>query len=178
MKNKYIVLGIIILVLVGGGIYFLIKKSPAKQEAESQKALDDIAVSIPEFDFSSSPLPDLNISSLNVAAPKISGSGIFTAPSLGSSFSFTPDTSFDIKMPTTSFNFTVPKNIPSASSDSYSPPAGVPVSDSGSSIPPSGSGSEAPQVECSMFASVPACSYVGSPDSQGYQMCKQCFPNK
>lgn len=31
---------------------------------------------------------------------------------------------------------------------------------------------------CSSFASVPSCSYVGSPESQNYQYCKQCYPNK
>ncbi len=31
---------------------------------------------------------------------------------------------------------------------------------------------------CASFANVPACSYAGSPDSQNYKLCKQCFPNK
>ena len=31
---------------------------------------------------------------------------------------------------------------------------------------------------CANFTNIPACSYVGSPDSQNYQLCKQCFPNK
>ncbi len=35
-----------------------------------------------------------------------------------------------------------------------------------------------PQEYCSGFSSVPSCSYVGSPDSQNYQYCKQCFPDK
>ena len=35
-----------------------------------------------------------------------------------------------------------------------------------------------PQEYCSGFASVPSCSYVGSPDSQDYKYCKQCYPNK
>ena len=32
--------------------------------------------------------------------------------------------------------------------------------------------------QCSVFASVPQCSYVGSPDSDYYKMCAQCFPDK
>lgn len=35
-----------------------------------------------------------------------------------------------------------------------------------------------PQEYCSSFNSTPSCSYVGSPDSQNYKYCKQCFPNK
>lgn len=42
---------------------------------------------------------------------------------------------------------------------------------------PSSQGSS-PQIDCSSFASVPQCSYVGSPDSDSYKYCKQCFPNK
>ncbi len=35
-----------------------------------------------------------------------------------------------------------------------------------------------PQDQCSAFASVPSCSYVGSSDSQNYKYCKQCYPDK
>lgn len=35
-----------------------------------------------------------------------------------------------------------------------------------------------PKVDCSAFASTPNCSYVGAEGSQGYNLCKQCFPNK
>lgn len=35
-----------------------------------------------------------------------------------------------------------------------------------------------PQDQCSSFASVPSCSYVGEPGSQNYNYCKQCFPDK
>ncbi|MEK7566880.1 MAG: LamG domain-containing protein, partial [Patescibacteria group bacterium] len=31
---------------------------------------------------------------------------------------------------------------------------------------------------CANFTSVPACSYVGSPDSQDYKLCAQCYPDK
>ncbi|MBI4155855.1 MAG: hypothetical protein HY507_01315 [Candidatus Zambryskibacteria bacterium] len=41
-----------------------------------------------------------------------------------------------------------------------------------------GAPAQIPQEYCSSFASVPSCSYVGAPDSQNYQYCKQCFPNK
>ena len=31
---------------------------------------------------------------------------------------------------------------------------------------------------CANFAQTPSCSYVGSPDSQNYQICKQCYSDK
>ncbi len=31
---------------------------------------------------------------------------------------------------------------------------------------------------CSSFASISSCSYVGSPDSDSYKYCKQCFPDR
>lgn len=31
---------------------------------------------------------------------------------------------------------------------------------------------------CPQFESAPNCSYVGSPDSQNYQLCKKCYPDK
>lgn len=31
---------------------------------------------------------------------------------------------------------------------------------------------------CAPFASFPSCSVVGAPDSQGYNYCKQCYPDK
>ncbi len=31
---------------------------------------------------------------------------------------------------------------------------------------------------CAQFSSTPACSYVGSPNSQNYQLCKQCYPDR
>lgn len=37
---------------------------------------------------------------------------------------------------------------------------------------------EIPQEQCSSFASVPICSYVGGPDSDNYKYCKQCYPDK
>ncbi len=40
------------------------------------------------------------------------------------------------------------------------------------------SGGQIPQEYCSGFASTPSCSYVGSPDSDNYKYCKQCYPDK
>jgi len=45
---------------------------------------------------------------------------------------------------------------------------------------PDGSSSEIPVTPelCANFSSTPSCSYVGSPDSQNYQLCKQCYPDR
>lgn len=31
---------------------------------------------------------------------------------------------------------------------------------------------------CANFSTIPACSYAGSPDSQNYQLCKKCYPDR
>lgn len=36
--------------------------------------------------------------------------------------------------------------------------------------------SAAPSIDCSMFTTVPSCSYISA--GQGQDTCKQCFPNK
>lgn len=45
---------------------------------------------------------------------------------------------------------------------------------------PGGSPSEIPITPeiCANFTNVPACSYAGSPDSQNYQLCKKCYPDR
>ncbi len=117
-----------------------------QKAAVADKAIEDIAVSMPDLDFSGSPLPDLNVSSLNVAAPQIPTNNIFSAPSVNSDFSYSPN--IDISVPVPQINI---------------------------ELPPSGG---QPQIDCSAFSSVPACSYTGVPGSAGYEACKKCYPNK
>src|SRR3989344_4517662 len=52
----------------------------------------------------------------------------------------------------------------------------LPVSGSGGSG--GGTGMLITPEICANFKDVPACSYVGSSDSQNYQLCAQCYPNK
>lgn len=51
---------------------------------------------------------------------------------------------------------------------------------SGVSTPPVPPPSQYPEATdyCPSFAVAPSCSYVGSPDSENYKLCKQCFPDK
>jgi hypothetical protein len=150
---------IAVALIIGGGAYLLIKKFSGQKVAEIEKtiedigaSIEDIGASIPKLDFSLSPLPDLNVSALNVAAPQLPVSNVFSAPSVNSDFSYKPDVNISVPSPQ------IDIQIPSI-------PTGVP------------SGGQ-PQIDCSQFASVPSCSFVGAAGSQAYEACKQCFPNK
>ena len=65
--------------------------------------------------------------------------------------------------------------------EGFTPPSGGFTPPPGDTVPPpSGSSYEIPITPelCANFAQTPSCSYLGSPDSQNYQLCKQCFPEK
>ncbi len=167
---KLIIIIIAVVLIVAGGAYLLIKKPFGQKVSETEKAIEDIGASIPKLDFSLSPLPDLNVSSLNIAAPQLPVSNVFSAPSVNSDFSYNPEV--DISVPTSQINIQIP---------SISTGQQIPSSGGDSSVPSTGgapSGTEQPQIDCSQFASVPNCSFVGSVGSQAYEICKQCFPNK
>ncbi|MDD5098361.1 MAG: hypothetical protein PHD31_01420 [Candidatus Pacebacteria bacterium] len=155
--------------IIGGVFYFIIKKSPTQRAAEVEIAVSDISASIPSLDFGASPLPDLNISSLNVGVAQSNVSNIFSAPTVNTDFSY--QSNLDINLPSVSssdFNFqmpSIPADIPTSNSN-------VPTTQGGET-PPS-AGNNQPSVDCSAFASVPSCSMTGP----GEAMCKQCFPNK
>ena len=78
-------------------------------------------------------------------------------------------TKVDVTVPEANIDISsyVPKNIPTIPSipsiGKETVPANIPTDQIG-----------APAVDCSMFSSVPSCSMTGS----GYDLCKQCFPNK
>jgi hypothetical protein len=173
-----IVMIIVAVLVIGGGAYLVLKQSPTQKVTQVESAVNDISVSVPSLDFSSSPVPDLNVSALNVGAPQISTGNIFSAPSVNTNFSY--NANVDIAMPTVSasdLNFTMP-SIPTNISTGNQPI--IPNGGAPTSVPPSGAtqptGGGQPSVDCSQFASVPSCSYIGDPN--GNAACKQCFPNK
>lgn len=47
-----------------------------------------------------------------------------------------------------------------------------------SAVPGNTPGAAPAGIDCSLFSAAPSCSYVGSPDSQNYKYCKQCFPDR
>lgn len=167
---------IIAAVLVVGGVatYFLMKRSPEQKVAQMEQSIDDIAVAVPDLNLSGAPttLPDLNISALNVAPfPQVQTNKIFSPPVVNSDFSYKPDLKID--MPAApQVDFQMPVIAPTMPT---SPPASTQQAPTGGGSQPSGG---APAVDCSMFAAPPSCSYVGAPGSQGYEACKQCYPNK
>jgi hypothetical protein len=188
MKNKnnfkkgfvgLIPLIIAAILIIGGGSYFVLKKSPAQKNAQVENTVGDIGASVPDLNFTNSPLPDLNISSLNVGSVGSKVSNIFSAPSVNTDFSY--NSNIDIKVPTVSasdLNIQIPTINTSAptSNQSSSQNTGAPTS-----VPQSGgtqpsSGTSEPEVDCSQFASVPSCSYIGDPN--GNAACKKCYPNK
>ena len=162
-------------VLIGGGIYLATMRSPEQKKSQALikagNAVDEIGVSIPNLDFSQSPLPDLNISSLNMADLKLTvGSNVFKAPSVNTDFSY--NASINIATPSAdSYNINLP-SIPSGAPAGQQIPPNIPSSTG--SGPQSGQQGGAPSVDCSQFASVPSCSMTGP----GEAMCKQCYPNK
>ena len=185
-KNKFLVRGsvglmaivVVAVLVIGGGAYLVMKKSPEQKVTQVEQSASDIGASFPSLDFSLSSFPDLEVSSLNVAAPQVSTGKIFSAPSFDTDFSFdtpsidiaTPSIStgaFDFKMPSIPSGINIP-TIPSGSGSSE-PYTGAPTA------PPTET-SGAPSIDCSMFAMVPSCSYI--PAGQGQDACKQCFPNK
>jgi len=170
---------VVALLIVGGTVYFaVLKKSPAEQDAaqkteteqkkaEAEKAVDDVSVEVPSLDLSGSPMPNLELSALNVSAPdagmgNVFSSGVF----VDSNFSAAADTTIaapelKLDIPT----MTQPE-IPSGGTQPSPAPSEQP------------SGGTQPSVDCSQFSAVPSCSYVGGAGSPGYTACKQCFPNK
>ncbi len=192
-----IVIIAIILLIIGAGAY-LYTRTPSIPEkndigktnetagetgetgsTEVAGAVSDIEVPVPEMNFSSSPLPDLSVSSLNVSVAQISTGNIFSAPSVDSDFSYKSDVKISAPNPVINFEMPsipiptgIPGNVNIPSGTPSVPPANIPTV----AAQPSVTGQ--PQTDCSQFASVPACSYVGAPGSQGYEACKQCYPSK
>jgi len=177
----------VVLLIIGAGAYFLTQKTPAEKNngiaknaggVESPGGAEnvpDIGVSVPKLDFSSSPLSDLNVSSLNVAVKQVSTGNIFSAPSINTDFSYKPVLNISMPNPTIDFQMpAIPANIPAGGSIPSVTPSSAPAVAPSSA--PSVTGQ--PQIDCSAFSTVPSCSYTGAPGSEGYEACKQCYPNK
>lgn len=167
---------VILFLLIGAGGYFVTRSTPKRQAEKTEQAIADIGVSVPDMDFSSSPLPDLKVSSFNVDVPQFPTASVFSAPTIDANFSYAPE-NLDISVPSASAGFempAMPANIPALPKGVRMPP-GIP---SGGAPSAPGAGGGAPQIDCSVFAAPPSCSFVGAPGSPGYEACKKCYPNK
>ncbi|MFA6322812.1 MAG: hypothetical protein WCX71_05090 [Candidatus Buchananbacteria bacterium] len=172
-----IVVALIILAASGLGYYFIIKKT-AKLSGGNQDqtpvAVQAVTVEAPNFDFKLSPMPTLDISSVNLSAPNMPGNRIFPNFAVDSNFSYTGDTSiatpsftFDVAAPT---GMKVPSNIPSAPATQDEPAA--------PDLPSNQADSQTGSTDCAQFTAVPSCSYVGGAGTPGYEACKKCYPQK
>ena len=143
-----------------------------------EQAVDSVSIEAPKLDISLSPLPNLEISSFNLTVPDMpSANKLVPNISVNTDFSASVP-SVDLQTPTVDFKM---PNIGSLLKQSAPQiPTNIPSSDPTSVIPETQGSAPAgtPETDCSVFAQVPSCSFVGAPGSQGYEACKNCFPNK
>ena len=172
-----VAIAITFLVALGGGIYLMTKNKAVQKnqvdtapvEGQAPEAIQDVTVEDLGFDFKLSPMPSLNVSSVNLSAPAMPGSRMFPNFTVNSNFNYTGDTS--IKTPSFTFDVPVPEelmNVPTAP-----PPPTIPTAPT---TPPAGQTGQS--TDCAQFASVPSCSLVGAVGTAGYEACKICFPSK
>ncbi|HBM45678.1 MAG: hypothetical protein UT05_C0004G0016 [Parcubacteria group bacterium GW2011_GWF2_38_76] len=190
----------------GGVTYLAVKGKPISVDSvrenilggeTKEEALDNLSIESTDFDVSVSPLPKLELNALNLRMPEIA------TPKLGDfNTNFNTEVSVvkasNINLGTPNLSNMMPQiSIPSIPTGGSIPPnitiptiptqTGAPTDMGEISAPPStgvvppetGVGSApsgAPSVDCSMFSSVPSCSYV--PAGQAQDACRSCFPNK
>lgn len=179
---------LIITLLTGGGsaIYLKIKDKPLSLNSvkenifgfQGNDTLESIKIENIDFEFSSSPLPKLETTALNIEIPKINN------PKIGSvntnlDFDFSLNKN-DIEIPMPNIGNLMPSIvIPAMPNIEIPKGVNIPASQTPTTQPeqsPAGAPAGKPNVDCSMFISVPSCSYV--PAGQAQDTCKQCFPNK
>lgn len=160
-KINILVIALVAIFVVGGGIYFLGKKSPTGEKlTDIEKSLKELVVSGPELDLSFSPLPSLKSSSLNLPTPSLPSSNIFGGFSVNADFSYQGDVT--IKSPEVPFSYTPPKQ----------------TQQQGQGQQQGGQQQQQGQVNtanCTPFSSVPSaqyCSMVSDPN--GRALCEQC----
>ncbi|MCX6743935.1 MAG: hypothetical protein NTX82_00200 [Candidatus Parcubacteria bacterium] len=157
-----IIIIVVAIIALGTAGYFIFKgKSgvPGQQVkpiTDPEQALAELTVQAPLFDFVLAPLGALKVSAFNLLMPNLPGNNIFPSFSTNTNFNYSGDTS--IAIPTVTIDYTPPIQTT---------PTTPPANQQGGQ-----------QTDCAQFAAVPACSYVGAPDSQGYIACKQCYPTK
>jgi len=162
-----VAIALVIMAVAGVGGYYLLKNknAPKDQSAAATteaapQAVDDINVTGPDLDFKFSPLPALGISTVKLDLPAMPASNLAADVAVNSDFSYTGDT--DLESPAIVFDVATPdfSAVPDTS-DSAAPDT-----------------ADQPSTDCGQFSAVPSCSYVGAPGSQGYELCKTCYPSK
>lgn len=172
-----IIIIVVALAALGGG-YFAVRSTPlgAKlglKPATSEKglagettaggdAIDNLSVTAPVFDYSTSTLPELKLSAANPGAPgAVSTSNLFPSLSLDTDFDYSLN--LNVALPTVEFDVT-----PAApAGETPAAPDGEQPADGGSQ-----GGTTPSASNCAQFSSVPSCSYVGDPN--GKTLCEAC----
>jgi hypothetical protein len=167
-----IVIAVVLAVAIIVGGFFAFKtfqtkrgEAPEKESAVGEQEIENISAPTPLFDFSVSPIKEIQLSTFNLgqASPGLA----FTNLSLDTKIGYTGNTNLNTPTITltapTNFNITTPT---------------APVTNTNTNVNTNTNTNTSPAVDCSQFSSVPSCSYVGAVGSEGYEACKQCYPNK
>lgn len=148
MRKSFVIVIVLTAILaLGSGIYFLVKNGSAGEGSKSAgKSLEELKVEALEIDLSLSPLPKLNVSSLNLSSPRLPSSDIFPGFSADTDFSYQGN--LDVAAPA----------IPQLSAPT---------------TPTKASGPTINAATCSQFSAIPSgyCSMAGA---SGQALCEQC----
>lgn len=147
-----------------------VTKIPRPPVSEITKKLDAIKIKIPIFDLSSSPVPNLKISPLNLSLPQLPGKGMLE------NFGVDKDVAYkggavEIPIPEVDVTKYLPTDIPTGGAPTEIPTGSAPSSPS-VETPSAPEQSQVNQSNCAQFSGIPSCSYVG--DSNGQTLCNQC----
>ncbi|MEK9135352.1 MAG: hypothetical protein AAB451_03620 [Patescibacteria group bacterium] len=142
--TKKLVIIVVVVLIVGGGIYFLTKNRSI--DGGLKGALEELKVETPEIDISLSPLPKLNVSSLNLSSPSLPGGNIFSGFSVNTNFSYQGD--MNISSPA------IPQLTAPVQQQQQQPTVNA--------------------ASCAAFSAIPSSQYCSMAGSSGQTLCQQC----
>lgn len=151
-KINILVITLVAVLVIGGGIYFLLKKAPTGEKLTGVgESLEDLQVQAPDLEFSLSPLPKLNVSSLNLSFPELPAGDIFSSFPIDTNFSYQGN--LNVSVPSIELNIptqTTPQ-IPSQQQQ-WQPSAS----------------------NCAAFSAIPSSQYCSMAGASGKTLCEQC----
>jgi len=178
---------VILIVAIAGGVFFVLRRPSPKPTAtpsvnqsepaavqpasgQPQDEIGSLTVAAPSFDIpSSSALPNLDVSALNLTSANLPSKGIYK------DFSVNTDTAYSYKMDIAvpAINITVP-DLPAAGTTggTIGGTVGGSTGNTGSSGASQGAVTPA---NCAQFSAMPSAQYCTSvPDANGRTLCSQC----
>ncbi len=174
------VIAAVVILIIGAGAYFVMQKSSVEKAGETSgnsESVGYVGVSVPEFNFSSSPLADLNASSLNVGMPRFSFGNIFSAPSVDADFSY--KSNVEISIPSPKIDFDMSSIMTSKQTGQPSIPSGnnpsVPVTETPSAPVQGEQQGTVNAANCAQFSTMPGAQYCSAvSNANGKILCEQC----